>query len=340
MFDKIKFEEFVTPFPITPKTIDDYLSQTENPSSLIWNPYNEVTKRDITNSKNEMIDLDFCFDGTLKIFYLPPISSYAKEHLYYLKDFCIFYLTKPSYTIRSYLPHYTLLYTYQGYGSLDYGGKTYHLGEGDGFFIDGRNPHTYRCIGDQWVHSISNLKGPLIDDIYQNFIKSGSPLFTQSVDDSLQQGLENLLHIYSTGQPYRDWQASSCIDSFLTNLLVSSLKNTSRNVAIPGNMQYLIHYIENNYLQPLSMEYLSSFSGISRAHLTREFKKYTGYTPNAYIIQLRLNHAKKLLASSKATISAIAFESGFHDINNFINLFKKDTGITPGAYRKQLFQCG
>lgn len=334
MFDKIKFDVYITPVPLSTKIIDGILSQSnqggahEKLSSLI-------VQKTIAASSSKMQNLDFCINGKVESFNIPPISQYAKDHLYYLTDFSIFHLSDPSFTTRSYYPKYILLYTYHGYGSLQYNGKTYHLGEGDGFLIDGRKPHTYRCTGDQWIHAIANVEGNLMEELYQRFIENGSPVFTQPFDGFLQQGLDELLHIYSAGQPYRDWQASACIDSFMTKLLVQSLEDSTRSITLPQNMQYLIRYIENNYLHPLSMDYLSDFSGVSRAHLTREFKKYTGYTPNAYIIQLRLGHAKKLLGSHTIPISTVAYDSGFHDINNFINLFKKDTGMTPGAYRKQ-----
>lgn len=60
----------------------------------------------------------------------------------------------------------------------------------------------------------------------------------------------------------------------------------------------------------------------------------TGFSPNEYLIKVRFNHAKDLLPVSQSTIREIAFSCGFRDINNFTNLFKKNTGMTPGAYRR------
>lgn len=286
----------------------------------------------------EQLELDCCMNGTMKSFHIPPLSGYTKEHLYHLQDFALFDLNPGSYTRRSRYPCYLILYTYQGYGTLEYCGRTYHLGEGDGFFIDGNLPHHYRSSEEGWTHAIFVVQGPNLPELYRQFAANERLLFTQPINGNLQSGLEKVLHLYSAAQPYRDWQISVILTDMLTHLLVSSVADSGRNIAMPKNLQFLIHYIENNYTQPLTLEHLSAFSGISRSHLSREFKKYTGYAPSDYIIQLRLNAARELLGSTNMTAQAIALETGFHNINNFTKLFKKSTGITPGAYRKQMLK--
>lgn len=64
--------------------------------------------------------------------------------------------------------------------------------------------------------------------------------------------------------------------------------------------------------------------------------KKKGNSNKVYIIQLRLAYAKRLLGSATLPISTIAYKSVFNDVNNFTNLFKKGTGMTPGAYQKQI----
>lgn len=336
MFDNIPFETTTadttmnyhgTTFTISHLTLSDLIQYTTMSKENLQERYRLLT---------QMRGLDCRMIGTLKSFHIPPISQYTKEHLSYMQDFAIFELNNGSYTTRSYYPGYMILYTYQGYGQLEYRGKTYHLGEGDGFFIDGRSPHHYHCAGDTWVHSILTVQGPELSELYTQFAANERPIFTQPINGSLQDSLEKMLQLYSIARPYRDWQVSAVINQMLTYLLVSSVEDSGRNVAMPKNLQFLIHYIESNYNQSLTLEDLSAFSGISRSHLSREFKKYTGYAPSEYIIQLRLDAARKLLGSTNMTAAAIALETGFHNINNFTKLFKKNTGMTPGAYRKQL----
>ena len=91
--------------------------------------------------------------------------------------------------------------------------------------------------------------------------------------------------------------------------------------------------MNSNYTQDLSLDFLSKFSNISKYYLTREFKKYTGFTPYNYLISLRIDAAKKLLCTTNIPISQVGEAVGINDINNFINLFKKRTGTTPALFR-------
>ena len=66
--------------------------------------------------------------------------------------------------------------------------------------------------------------------------------------------------------------------------------------------------------------------------LIRAFKAHTGLTPNAYLILIRLNKAKKLLAIGN-TIIDTALECGFFDQSHFIKYFKKMWATTPKNFQ-------
>ena len=331
MFENISFITTKIPEPVTLQSVDLLLAEQDNLPTYVKVTPQEIV--DIQLMRGEMQGLEFCLSGMFQSVRLPPISQYAQKNLYYLCGFTIYHMDSNFFTFRTFFPYYILLYTYRGHGCLDYEGKTYHLGAGDGFFIDGRKPHLFKCSGDEWVYGIIDIQGPNLSELYTQFAANHSPIFVQPMNGSLQTGLEKLLEIYSTVQPYRDWQANLTIETFLTDLLVDSLNAIQHSIALPQNMQYLIRYIEENYTHPLTVEDLSRYSGISRAHLSREFNKYTGYSPIDYLIQIRLNAAKHLLATTNLSVSTIAYEVGFRNINNFNTLFKKYVQQTPSSYR-------
>lgn len=79
-------------------------------------------------------------------------------------------------------------------------------------------------------------------------------------------------------------------------------------------------------------------TGFDKDYFRRCFKKETGKTPTQYLIDLRITHAKQLLADSKLfSISSIADSCGFLDSFYFSTCFKKHVGISPVSYRKELF---
>ena len=213
-------------------------------------------------------------------------------------------------------------------------GKSYSLGPGDGFFIDCRVPHLYRTVGDVWKHGVFHLNGPLVPALFSRYMENGSVSFYQPFTGNYQKKLEELLSIYGSVQPCRDWLASDCISSILTDLLRNASEEKETDSPVPENLRYLIAYMEKHFTQALTLDFLSRFSGISKYYLSREFKKYTGYSPNDYLISLRVEHAKFLLRSTTLPANKIALTAGFHDINNFTNLFRKKTAMTPGGYRK------
>jgi len=81
-------------------------------------------------------------------------------------------------------------------------------------------------------------------------------------------------------------------------------------------------------------EYLSNYFAISKYHLCRSFKKYTGYTLTEYITQLRMDRAKELLKTTTLAANQIAAVVGIADENYFYRLFKKYVGISAHKYRK------
>jgi len=339
MFENIQFYTYEIEEPVTPNKIDirhiPRLKQ-EAWQNAVSHPLLFLEEFGTSDDlPANMQHADFLITGKLQSFFRPPISEFALQNLYHLEAFSIFHCGRNFFTKRSEYASYLILYTYNGNGILEYEGKKYHLGEGDGFLIDCMKPHMYKTTGDNWTHSVLHINGPLISPLFEQYMQNGSALFSQSITGNYQSSLERLLTIYSTAQPYRDWQASHCLSAILTDLLASSLHSSDKSVAMPENMQYLIGYMENNFSADLTVEYLSKFSGISRSHLTREFKKYTGYAPNDYLIQLRIEQAKKLLESSQFSANQIAHMVGIHDVNNFTNLFRKKVGMTPGRYRKE-----
>ena len=75
--------------------------------------------------------------------------------------------------------------------------------------------------------------------------------------------------------------------------------------------------------------------GMSRRPLELAFKRETGRTINQEIARIRIEKAKEQLAESKATIGAIAKETGFLRPNHLNRVFRAHTGLSPGTFRKK-----
>ena len=86
------------------------------------------------------------------------------------------------------------------------------------------------------------------------------------------------------------------------------------------------------------MEDISEAVGLSPIYLLKLFYKTTGQTPHQLLLEKRLNMAKELLAGSDMSLVNVAAESGFSSQSYFSAVFKKHYGITPLAFRQNIFQ--
>ncbi|HEY9126905.1 MAG TPA: helix-turn-helix transcriptional regulator, partial [Acidobacteriaceae bacterium] len=80
---------------------------------------------------------------------------------------------------------------------------------------------------------------------------------------------------------------------------------------------------------------LAHSCGYSRGHFLRMFQARTGVTPHEYHMQLRLQHAKSLLASSTESLIDIAAACGFSNQSHLTSVFRRRIGTTPSSFRRQ-----
>lgn len=74
--------------------------------------------------------------------------------------------------------------------------------------------------------------------------------------------------------------------------------------------------------------------GISRYHLARTFRERLGCSVGEYVHRLRVTHARHLLLATEASLSEIAFTTGFADQSHFTRIFRRHIGTSPDRYRR------
>ncbi len=92
-------------------------------------------------------------------------------------------------------------------------------------------------------------------------------------------------------------------------------------------------YLESHYNENVSLEKLGYIASLSPFHLNRVFRRDMGVPPHVYLQQLRIRHAKYLLALGMP-LALIAVETGFFDQAHFQRQFKRFVGVTPGNYAR------
>ncbi len=92
-------------------------------------------------------------------------------------------------------------------------------------------------------------------------------------------------------------------------------------------------YIEEHYMEDLSLESIAEKIGVSSSYLSRIFSRNVKQNISVYIMNKRLSHAKELLATTNLKNYEIAEACGLNSAAYFTSVFKKGTGLTPNQYR-------
>ena len=101
-----------------------------------------------------------------------------------------------------------------------------------------------------------------------------------------------------------------------------------------GIVKQAIEYINLNFSKELSLPFIADIINVSPSHLSKKFKKETGFTVTEFINKKRIQEAKRLLQISDHSITDIAILIGFEDPGYFTSVFRKLVGITPREYMK------
>ena len=99
----------------------------------------------------------------------------------------------------------------------------------------------------------------------------------------------------------------------------------------------ILTYINENYNDDLSLDFLANEFFISKYHLSREFSRVVGTSVHRYIVQKRLIMARQMMAAGISS-SEVAQRCGFGDYSNFYRAFTNEYQISPRKYVEELKQ--
>ncbi len=85
----------------------------------------------------------------------------------------------------------------------------------------------------------------------------------------------------------------------------------------------------------VSLSEIASECGLSMSHFCKAFKVSTGSTPHGWLQQCRLERARNLLRQLELSLAEVALQCGFSAQRHFSRVFHRETGLTPGVWRRQ-----
>ena len=181
---------------------------------------------------------------------------------------------------------------------------------------------------------------------------SAFPFFKYGANPIIELGNEDLLKfkfifetIYGLSNSSNKDQSNDLIIASYLNVLLQEAealynkqnKNTTlnRNSNAEVLTEKFKELVAEHYLTKRQVKEYADLLFVSANHLNKTIKSVTGKTASELISEMLLMEAKILLKQTNMNISEIAFYLRFEDTSYFTRFFKKNTALTPLAYRKK-----
>ena len=140
-------------------------------------------------------------------------------------------------------------------------------------------------------------------------------------------------------QPYAELRIVSHVHEIVFRLAENRdfyEKQKFVNVNVSKAITEAKRFIMKNYNRNIQLKDVANHVFLSPNYFHKLFTQVTGITPHQYIINQKINAAKKMLLESDATITDIIINCGFSSQSYFNAIFKREVKITPNDYRKSM----
>jgi AraC-like DNA-binding protein len=220
-------------------------------------------------------------------------------------------------------------YIEQGGGIVNIGNKHFYASEGDSYFLEESNDQLYYSDKSRpWKKYFINFSGRLSKELAEGYGISGVAHFC-GLD--LREELQRIIELGKINGEDNTKQIIIILNEIMFKMRAHSLcLGVNRTLE-----QEMKDFLDTKITSKFKIDELCRHISRSESQTIRIFKKAYGVTPYTYVLGKKTDLAKKLLCDTNLSIKEIADKLCFADEYYFSNVFKKKTGVTPSAYRKQ-----
>ena len=115
---------------------------------------------------------------------------------------------------------------------------------------------------------------------------------------------------------------------------VSRVQELKKNPSVSNLIRNACEYIKSHLSEEISIQELAKRTGYTEYYFSHKFKKELGCSVNEYILNVKIEQAKLLLAGTTDSIQSISDNLAFSNRSYFYTCFQKKTGVSPTEYRK------
>ncbi len=245
------------------------------------------------------------------------------------------------------VPHYSLAYFARGSASIDRrlegaAPERAHLSRRQFGMIPTDRPSSWSLVGEPEVQLVYIRRETMDALALGEFDVDPSSVYVEprlGFDDALLEQLAvALLQAAMHDEPGASGLWADQLIRLIGLRLLRRHSNLSSLDATPcgapqGAVEFAMEYIDSNLTGDLSLAGIGAAVGVTPHRLAKQFRRHTGSSLHQWVIQRRLERARRLLAGTDEPIALIAIDCGFASQSHLTTAFRRQLGTTPARFR-------
>lgn len=180
---------------------------------------------------------------------------------------------------------------------------------------------------ERWVLFNGTQAGRWLEN---GLISGDSPIRHVGVRNDLTERFERLMELARRNPPFAN-QIQAGVTAEILGMILQYHQTQPASLGPRTDvLEKALDFLRKNWRSPIDFAALAARSGVSSRHFRRLFQQATGLSPQQYVLNLRLNEAKRLLGSMP--IYEVAERVGFENALYFSRLFKEKIGVSPSRW--------
>lgn len=231
---------------------------------------------------------------------------------------------------HTHINHAEWIWILSGHGTFLIGDRALEIRPGRLFVIDSETLH---CSSPADNEPYVRDKIVFYKDALENLMMLCNMSFKEIADNCFDTGedLHPLMQrLAQSTEPIRDTTAVC--------ELLEIIGHSEPEAPSDPTMGVILETVAADPSKDYSVAYFSRQTHLSPYHLCRQFKQKTGFGLMEYVTVKRMDHAKKLLADEKLTVTEVSTACGYDNLSSFCRRFQAIVGVSPSAFRRQARQ--
>lgn len=263
-----------------------------------------------------------------------------KEELYKINqksenlDLIKFHLCGTTFPDKNYMINrplskvWVIEYVEEGSGTIHINDEVFTPKAGDSYFLHGgKNQHYFSDDKEPWKKHFINISGKLVESLSEGYGISNTVHFPGL---NLEHELKEIIAIAKRG----DMDNTAELIAILNAIFLKMRSSTKKSDPLLSLGTKMTDFLNTQVTSNFHIDLLCNHIFKSESQTIRIFKNIYGITPYNYVLNKKIDFAKKLLIDTNLSVKEIATKLCFCDEYYFSNLFKKKTGISPLQYKK------